>query len=140
MPHEAPLIIFFDGVCHLCQGTVRFVIPRDPTGKIQFSSLQSDYAKRTLGALGVPMKVLPESLIVLTYPDGRARVEHASDAALRIAAHLRFPWNLFWVFHYVPRFIRDPIYYLIAKNRYRLFGKDDVCMIPWPGVKERFLE
>ena len=134
------MIVFFDGVCHLCQGVVQFVLPRDPSGRILFSSLQSEYAKRKLGELGVSISPTPESLIVLTYLDGKPRIEHASSSALRIATHLQFPWKIFGIFFIIPRFIRDPIYFLIAKNRYRLFGKSEVCYIPQPEWKNRFRE
>lgn len=134
------MIVFFDGVCHLCQGVVQFTLPRDASGEIFFSSLQSEFAKRTLGELGVTVEAVPESLIVLTYPDGKARVDHASNSSLRIASRLKFPWNLFSVFFIIPRFIRDPIYFLIAKNRYRIFGKSEQCYLPKPEWKNRFLE
>jgi len=107
---------------------------------MQFSSIQSEYAKKTLNALGVFPPETPESLVVLTYVDGRPRVEHASSSALRIASHLKFPWYLLNAFRIVPVFIRDAVYYSVARNRYRWFGKDEVCYLPKPEWKNRFLD
>jgi predicted DCC family thiol-disulfide oxidoreductase YuxK len=140
MSESDKMIVFFDGVCHLCQGVVQFTIPRDRTGQILFSSLQSAYAKKTLGELGVAISPTPESLVVLTYLNGKPKVEHASDSALRIAGRLSFPWNLALAFRVIPRFIRDSIYFLIARNRYRLFGKSETCYLPRAEWKSRFLD
>lgn len=137
---EPEMIVFFDGICHLCQGTVKFVLPRDRSGKMHFSSLQSEFAKKTLAALGVFPAETPESLVVLTYVDGRPRVEFASNSALRIATHLQFPWNLLGILRIVPVFIRDAAYSFVARNRYRWFGKDEVCFLPKPEWKNRFID
>ena len=125
-------MLLFDGVCTLCNGFVQFVIERDPAGRFQFAPLQSDAAARLLGVAPPP---LPDSLVLLE--DGRLFTR--STAALRVARGLRFPWPLAYVFVAVPRPVRDCVYDAVARNRYRWFGRRDVCMVPTPELRSRFL-
>jgi predicted DCC family thiol-disulfide oxidoreductase YuxK len=125
-------VLLFDGVCTLCNGFVRFVIERDPPGRFQFAPLQSEAASRLLGAAPQP---LPDSLVLVE--DGRLFTR--STAALRVARGLRFPWPLAYVFVAVPRPLRDWVYDAVARNRYRWFGRRDVCMVPTPELQSRFL-
>ena len=126
--------ILFDGVCNLCNGFVQFVIPRDPTGRFSFASLQSPAAARLLADCAPAP--LPDSIVL--YDDGVLYTESA--AVLRIARGLRFPWNLGYAFIIVPRPVRDWAYRIVARNRYRWFGKRDVCMVPTPDLRRRFLD
>ena len=125
-------MLLFDGVCTLCNGFVQFVIERDPAGRFQFAPLQSDAAARLLGVAPPPW---PDSLVLLE--DGRRFTR--STAALRVARGLRFPWPLAYVFVAVPRPVRDWVYDAVARNRYRWFGRRDVCMVPTPDLRSRFL-
>jgi predicted DCC family thiol-disulfide oxidoreductase YuxK len=125
-------VLLFDGVCTLCNGFVRFVIERDPAGRFQFAPLQSAAAARLLGATARP---LPDSLVLLE--DGRLFTR--STAALRVARGLRFPWPLAYVFVAVPRPVRDWVYDAVARNRYRWFGRREICMVPTPELRSRFL-
>jgi predicted DCC family thiol-disulfide oxidoreductase YuxK len=127
--------ILFDGVCNLCNGFVRFVIARDPAARFRFAALTSPAAAEPLRRAGVAGP-LPDSMILIE--NGRAYLR--SDAPLRIARGLRFPWPLLYGFIVVPRFIRDRVYDLIAARRYRWFGRRDACMIPTPELKQRFLD
>jgi predicted DCC family thiol-disulfide oxidoreductase YuxK len=133
-----PTIILFDGVCNLCSGVVRFVVARDPHARFRFAALQSDAARRACIEAGAapPAAVDPDSVIVIA--DGR--VLDRSDAALAIAARLPFPWPLFGVFRILPRGLRDWLYRLVARNRYRWFGKSDACMVPTPELRARFID
>jgi len=126
--------ILFDGVCNLCNGFVRFVIPRDPEARFRFAALQSPAAEALLRDAGV-VQPLPDSVVLIE--DGRVYVR--STAALRIARALRFPWRLAYAGVVVPRFIRDGIYDAVAANRYRWFGRRESCMIPTPDLARRFL-
>jgi predicted DCC family thiol-disulfide oxidoreductase YuxK len=126
-------VILFDGVCNLCNGFVQFVLGRDPRGRFTFASLQSRAAARVLN--GHPIDVLPDSLVLV---EGE-RLFTRSTAALRIARGLIFPWNLAYAFIVLPRPLRDWVYDLVARNRYRWFGRRDVCMIPTPELRARFL-
>jgi predicted DCC family thiol-disulfide oxidoreductase YuxK len=126
--------ILFDGVCNLCNGSVQFVVARDPSARYRFASLQSPAAASLLRDAGVTSP-LPDS-IVLVEGD---RVYVRSTAILRILRRLRFPWPLAFALIAVPPFIRDRVYDFVAARRYRWFGRRDVCMIPTPELERRFL-
>jgi predicted DCC family thiol-disulfide oxidoreductase YuxK len=126
-------VLLFDGVCTLCNGFVRFVIERDPAGRFQFAPLQSDAARRLLGAVPQP---LPDSLVLAE----NGRLFMRSTAALRVARGLRFPWPLAYVLVAVPRPVRDWVYDAVARNRYRWFGRRESCMVPTPELRARFLD
>jgi predicted DCC family thiol-disulfide oxidoreductase YuxK len=127
--------ILFDGVCNLCNGFVQFVVKRDPQARFRFAALTSDAAQSLLRQSGVTLP-LPDSMVLVEDDSVYLR----SDAPLRIARGLVFPWPLLYGLVVVPRFIRDRIYDFIAARRYRWFGRRDVCMIPTPELRRRFLE
>jgi len=127
-------IILFDGVCNLCNGSVQFVIQRDPKGRFNFAALQSDAAKQLLKDYQLPVSDLYSIILIK-----KGKVYQRSSAALEIARGLSGLWPLLYVFVVIPRFIRDGIYNWIAKNRYRWFGQKEECMIPTPELKSRFL-
>ena len=133
--HQLPSVILFDGVCNLCNAVVRFVIARDPAGRFQFGALQSDAARRLLNAIDSG-RLWPDSIVLVE--DGRAWTRSA--AALRIARRLRFPWPLAYAFVAVPRPLRDWIYTVVARRRYRWFGRQAVCMVPTPALAARFID
>ena len=126
--------ILFDGVCNLCNGFVQFVIARDPQARFRFAALTSAAAQSLLRESAVAAPI-PDSIVLVE--DGR--VYFRSDAALRIARGLTFPWPLLGVFTIVPRVIRDWVYDFIAARRYQWFGRRDVCMVPTAELKDRFL-
>lgn len=128
-------IILFDGVCNLCSGAVQFIIKRDRKGIFKFASLQSSFGQQQLEKFNIDKNLLHS--IILVHDD---QFFERSDAALEIAKHLNGLWLVLYVFKIIPRFIRDGIYNLIARNRYGLFGKKDACWIPTPELKDRFLE
>ena len=130
-----PSLILFDGLCNLCSGSVQFVVGRDPAGRFQFAPLQSVSAQRVLQEHGVA-DVLPDSIVLVE--DGR--VFTRSTAALRIARRLPFPWPLVSALIAVPRPLRDMVYALGARYRYRWFGKLDCCMMPTAALRSRFLD
>jgi predicted DCC family thiol-disulfide oxidoreductase YuxK len=127
-------IILFDGVCNLCNGLVRFIIKRDRTGKLKFASLQSDMGQQWLNRFGLAKNEF-ESFVFIQGDRHYVR----STAALKMLRELDGIWKVFYVLIWVPRPLRDFLYNLIAKSRYRIFGKQDQCMIPTPELKERFL-
>ena len=128
-------VVLFDGVCNLCNALVRFVIARDPNAHFQFAALTSDAAKRLLQAAGAS-SALPDSVVLVD--EGRVFIR--SDAALRIARRLRFPWRLAYTLRIVPRGLRDRLYDLIVSRRYRWFGRRDSCLVPSPAIRKRFLD
>jgi len=123
----------FDGVCNLCNGAVRFIIHYDPHARFLFTALQSEPGAEMRRGFGIRDDV--DSIILI---EGEHVYTH-STAALRIARGLVGLWPLLYVLILVPRPIRDVVYRFIARNRYRWFGKKDVCMIPTPALKARFL-
>ncbi len=127
-------IVFFDGVCNLCNSAVQFIIRRDTKDRFRFASLQWDVAREVLGDR-VPKHGEYETIYY--YENGK--IYSRSDAVLRIARLLRFPWPLFYSFIIIPPFIRNFVYAVISRNRYKWFGKKDQCMIPSPGLKNKFL-
>lgn len=128
-------VLLFDGVCNLCNRWVNFVIDRDPQAQILFAPLQSGSGRQLLEKQGLD----PEAMdtVVLIDRDG---VHQRSDAVLRIAGYLRGPVRLVRVGAVLPRSWRDALYDLVARKRYRWFGRRDACRIPEPGIRERFLE
>lgn len=136
MPVPAPetALVLFDGVCNFCQGSVQFILLRDPKGRFRFASLQSDEGRRRLAEHGLPT----ESLTSLVLIEG-GKAYRRSTAALRIARHLSGAWPLAAAFLIIPRPLRDLVYDFIARNRYRWFGKTETCMLPRPEWRERFL-
>lgn len=128
-------IILFDGHCNLCNGSVQFIIKRDSSGTFKFASLQSPIGQHHLLKLGLPVEQLYSIVLI---KDGI--LFQKSNAALEIAKNLDGLWPVLYIFKIIPRFIRDWVYDIIAKNRYSWFGKKDVCMIPTPALKSRFLD
>ncbi len=127
-------VILFDGVCNLCNGSVQFIIARDPAAQFRFAPLDSPAARRLIGESGVSSP-LPDSMVLVE----QGRLYTRSDAALRITRRLRFPWPLLYAVVILPRRLRNALYDLIARNRYRWFGKRDACMVPTPELRARFL-
>ena len=125
-------VLLFDGVCTLCIGSVRFIIERDSAGTFQFAPLQSTTARRLLHGAAQP---LPDSFVLVE----NGRLFTRSTAALHVARGLGWPWSLAYVGIIVPRPLRDWVYDLVARNRYRWFGKSDVCMVPTADIRSRFL-
>ena len=123
-------MILFDGVCHLCNGFVQFVLKRDAAGVFEFAPLQSEYGEAQLSGSGWDSVVLLE--------DGR-RYE-AEAAVLRILSRLSGPWPaIAKIFGLLPVPLLRWGYRLIARYRYRLFGREDSCILPRPEWKGRFL-
>ncbi len=137
MARQRPVILF-DGVCNLCNSTVQWVINRDKEGRFDFASLQSDVARRELGKVMDTKEIdaLPDSIVLLD-SDG---VHVRSAAALRILRGLGSWFLLLRLGVVLPGPIRDAIYDMVARNRYRWFGRRDTCMIPTPDIAARFLD
>jgi predicted DCC family thiol-disulfide oxidoreductase YuxK len=134
-PPPDPPILLFDGVCHFCAWSVRFVIAHDPRQVVRFASLQSETGHRLLSAYSLDPNQMDSVVLI---EDGVAWRE--SDAGLRVCRHLRWPWRWFWPLRFIPRFLRDAAYRFLARHRYQWFGKLDTCMVPTPEMRSRFLE
>ena len=126
--------MLYDGVCNLCNAAVQFIINRDPRARFRFAALSSPYALRLLQAYNLTVKAEPDSIVLIQ--NGKAYLQ--SGAALRIAKGLGGVWPFLYVFIWVPPFIRNAVYGLIARNRYHWFGKQESCLLPTPELKARF--
>jgi len=127
-------LLLFDGVCNLCNSSVQFILLRDKKDRFRFASLQSDYGQNLLREHNLPTESF--NSLVLVEND---KVYKKSTAALRIARKLKGLWPLLFAFIIIPPFIRNFVYDIIAKNRYRWFGKKEECMLPRPEWKQKFL-
>ena len=122
-------IIIFDGVCNLCEFSVKFIIKHDRHEKFKFVAAQTQR--------GMEYQRLYSVDTVILLKGNQAYVK--SDAAVEIAKDLDCPWNFVQVFKFIPRPVRDFIYSIISKNRYRWFGKKNECLLPDNTTRERFL-
>jgi predicted DCC family thiol-disulfide oxidoreductase YuxK len=127
-------VVIFDGYCNLCNSSVDFIMRRDPKAHFLFTANQHESGKKILTEQGKN----PEEVHTIYLLEG-GQLYEKSTAALRIARRLRFPWNLLYVGVILPRFIRNPIYDFIARNRYRWLGKKDTCRMPTAEERARFL-
>jgi predicted DCC family thiol-disulfide oxidoreductase YuxK len=127
-------IVLFDGVCNLCSGTVRFLIRNDRKARLKFAALQSVEGKHLLSQTGINGE--PATSIVFI-DNGNVYIKSA--AALQIAGRLDMPWRAMVLLRIIPRALRDRIYDIIARNRYRWFGRKQTCVLPSPRIISRFL-
>lgn len=131
---EKEAIILFDGICNLCNSSVRFVLKNDDKNQFLFASLQSDAAQKLL----LQFNQENDKMMSLVLIEGD-KVYDKSTAALRIGKKLKAPWNFLYFFIIVPKVIRDFVYNIIAKNRYKWFGKRDSCLVYSGEYKNRFI-
>tara|TARA_R110002126_G_scaffold90284_4_gene215402 strand:+ start:2637 stop:3053 length:417 start_codon:yes stop_codon:yes gene_type:complete len=133
--NENNKIILFDGVCNLCNSSVQYVIKRDKSNAYRFAALQSEIGKKLVEERGIDTSQIDS--IILIEPGVAYYTK--STAALKIAQSFGGVWQLTSVFEWIPEKIRDWVYDYIAKNRYKWYGKKEVCMVPSPENNERFL-
>jgi predicted DCC family thiol-disulfide oxidoreductase YuxK len=131
----APSLVLFDGVCNLCNASVQFLLRQDTAEKFLFASLQSNTGQKILAQYGLDGAAI-QSVVLIHH--GKAYTK--SSAALRLAWILGGAWSLAYVFIIVPKFLRDAVYDVVARNRYRWFGKSDTCWLPTAALKARFLD
>ena len=126
-------IILFDGQCIFCDHSVQFILKRDVDEVFQFASLQSDIGQQLLKQYNVDSSI--DSIVVI-YMN---KLYTQSDAAIVIAQQFKGLWKLLTVVKFIPKWLRDKVYVVIAKNRYRLFGEMNTCRIPTEEQKRRFI-
>ena len=135
------LIVFYDGVCGLCNRLVQFLLKRDRNDRLRFASLQSEFATKVLTRHGIDPSDLDTLHIVENYEQPSERVLNRSDAVLRATGELGGLWSLAAIVgSIVPRPLRDLFYKFVARNRYRVFGKSETCMLPEPRHRAKFLD
>lgn len=128
-------LVLYDGTCGLCHKSVRFILRRDHAGRASFAPLQGPTADRVRAAFP---GALPDGLDSVVVVDA-GRVFLRSRAFARIALLFRGPWRALSWARFVPRFLADAVYWVVAKTRYRLFGRRDACDLPAPDERARFL-
>lgn len=126
-------IVFFDGECVMCNGFVDLLLKVDPVGTILIAPLQGQTAKQYLPPLPIDREAWS-----IYYRD-ESGLSDQSDAFIQVCKRLGGVWSVFTVIYWIPRPIRDRIYRLIARNRYRLFGRRDTCRMPHKSEQARFL-
>ena len=127
-------VILFDGVCLFCSRWVHFVATRDAAKRFRFTAIQSHYGERLAQAFGIDRNNPDTNAVV---HGGVAYLK--SDAALIVLSHLP-GWHWTRVLFAAPKSLRDPIYTLVARNRYRIFGKSDACFAPDEDMRARMIE
>lgn len=137
MTNENKSIILFDGVCNLCNSSVQFILKKDKKNKFLFASLQSDAAKNILLHKNNENLIKGDLNTIYLIKDNVTHSE--STAILLILKQLRLPYNLLYIFIIIPKFIRNYLYKIISKNRYKWFGKKDSCMVPKKEYLDKFL-
>ncbi|HZH64002.1 MAG TPA: thiol-disulfide oxidoreductase DCC family protein [Flavisolibacter sp.] len=128
-------VVLFDGVCNFCNASINFIIKQDTKKKFHFAALQSEAGQKLLEEYGLPKEGFDSFVLI-----DKGRVYKKSSAGLRVYGKLAWYWRWSQAFWLAPQFLRDAVYDLIAKNRYKWFGKKEACMIPGAEVKERFLK
>ncbi len=131
---KAGPIIVFDAECILCSANAQFVLRHDRARRFRLASMQKATGEALYRRFGID-PTNPESLIIV---DGDAVLKD-SDAVLAIYAGLGWPWKTIAVLRFIPRFLRDPVYRWLARNRYRVFGRREICWVPSPGDADRVL-
>lgn len=134
-PAEGKSLVLFDGVCHLCQASVQFIIRHDHQERFVFASLQSETGRDRLARFQLPADQLDTFVLI---ENGKCHTR--STAALRVLLGLGAWFRPAYALIVLPKPLRDGIYRWVASNRYRWFGKKDHCMVPTPQLKKRFVE
>lgn len=139
-PPSRPDVVLYDGVCGLCNGLVRFVLPRDRGGRFRFAALQSPAAHAILTRHGKDAAALDTVYVAVPDPRGGERLLSKSRAVLHLLRGLGAPWSAAALAAPVPTRLLDAGYDLIARYRYRIFGRSEACLMPRPEWRDRFLD
>ncbi len=127
-------VVFFDGYCNLCSNSVLFIIKNENLDELRFTSINSNFSKKFFKKKNIN-ELEVNSILYLS----NGKLYDKSDAALEILARLNFPYKLFYLFKIIPKFLRDKIYLVVAKNRYRIFGKKTKCFMSSSIKKYKFI-
>ena len=141
MPEPAATtIVLYDGVCGLCNRLIRFLLKRDRHDRLRFASLQSEFATALLKRHDIDAVDLDTVHVVVDYGTPGEKVLSRSDAIIHALSQIGGGWGVFAAGKVLPKPLRDSLYKLVATNRYRLFGKYDVCQMPEERFKYKFLD
>lgn len=133
-------LLLYDGVCGLCDRVVQFVLAHDRRGDFVFAPLQSATGQRMVRRFGGDADALTTFYVIADFQSDRARMLGKSDAALFVADALGWPWKTITIARLVPSFVLDRVYAIVARRRYRVFGRFDQCQLPQPEHRGRFID
>jgi len=133
-------LVLYDGVCGLCNGLNQFLLKRDPDDHFRFASLQSEFAASLLRRHEINAVDLDTVYVVADYGLPGQRLLARSDAILHVIGRLGGVWGLLSVARALPKSLRDAFYKVVARNRYSVFGKYDVCLMPEERYRKKFLD
>jgi len=128
-------VILFDGVCNLCSSTVQFIINKDKKNVFKFASLQSEFGQQILNSYQISNTELNTFIL---YEQGK--IYTRSTGALKVAGQLSGGWKLLSTLLFIPAFLRDAVYNVISRNRYKWFGQKTSCWVPTPKLRSKFLD
>ena len=128
-------VIVFGGECVLCSGFFEFVLKRDGAAQFSFATAQSPLGQKLYHALGLPTEDFETNLVIV---DGQ--IYQRLDAACAAVGNFNLIWRMLGTARFLPDLIKSPLYFLIARNRYRIFGRFQTCMMPSDEIKSRFLK
>ncbi|MFK3723006.1 thiol-disulfide oxidoreductase DCC family protein [Pseudomonas monteilii] len=140
-PTPAPLlrpgetVVLYDGVCKLCNGVVRFLLRNDPQARLRLATVQSPEGQALLAWAGLPQQHFNTVAVIR---DDQVWVR--SDAFFELVPQLSSRWHWLKIFQYVPKAVRDAVYDLVARHRYRWFGRYERCQVPDARDQGRFLK
>jgi predicted DCC family thiol-disulfide oxidoreductase YuxK len=142
MANDLPsMIVLYDGVCGLCNRLVRFVLKRDRSDRFRFASLQSEFAAQVLRRHGANPSDLDTMYVVRGYAQPDERLAARSDAAVLVLQEIGGIWRApAFLLRVLPQRLRDWGYNLVARNRYRIFGKYDTCLLPEERYRHKFID
>jgi len=133
-------LVLYDGVCGLCNRLLQFLLTHDRRAVFVFAPLQSAFGMSTVERFGGNPEELSSFFVVSNFRTDRARLVGRGQASLFVAGELGWPWKAAVLFRVIPPAVLDRIYDLVARNRYRLFGRFDRCLIPRPEYRRRFID
>jgi predicted DCC family thiol-disulfide oxidoreductase YuxK len=137
---ESHPIVLYDGVCGLCNRLIQFLLKRDRKDRLRFASLQSEFAKDALQRHGLEASDLDTVQVIVNAGQADEKVLARSDAIIYLLEELGGIWTLASLGKIIPRSLRDSMYKLVARNRYRVFGKYETCMLPEPRHRAKFVD
>ncbi len=136
---ENQRVVLYDGLCGLCDGVVQFLLRHDKKDAFRFAPQQGEVAQQILTRHALDAGKMETICVIENYNSTKEQVYTKSDATLRIAEGLGGIWKMVRVAGLFPRSLRDGCYDLIARNRYRVFGKRAECRLPTPEDQHKFL-
>ena len=137
---ESNPIVLYDGVCGLCNHLVQFLLKRDTNDRFRFASLQSNFAQNLLRHHGADPYDLDTVYVVKDHGQREQSLLARSDAVFYMLHQLNGVWKLAGVGRILPKVFRDAAYKAVARNRYRVFGKHESCVLPEPKHRNKFLD